>query len=336
MSKPKKANSTDKPAIQISRTRGGGGKKKPDLFANLRGNIHPLDDMFPKPDFPAAVQNEENNLGTKIKDVGDPIKINLETQNEVIGSPKYLELETQITKIGNPTVEILETQINKAGNPTIESLGANAPKSEFREPKSEPNLGANAPEEKSLGTQKIPKAEKFRKYEKARSTISMHIRADEGIVKQVKHFIIENETEVPNLKEFFELAAMKFIETFGDPTNSGLGTNAPYDDRRLKIAFKTKGFIVNLYLKFCPKNRWKPRDDTIACKFNEVNPKIIELGMLQTLGNKKSDSKINSFAYFIPEIENWMANALPEETMDTVIAVYRKRINLINPEIPVE
>jgi hypothetical protein len=64
---------------------------------------------------------------------------------------------------------------------------------------------------------------------------------------------------------------------------------------------KTRSDIVILYEQYSG-NKWKLRDDRVGQQFNNVDGKIIELGIIQTLFNAKG-RKINSFAYFVPEIE---------------------------------
>lgn len=272
------------------------------------------------------------DLEKEIVKFGHPKENNLDTQNINL-------LDTQINDNGNPKNKNLDTQAKVFGHPKNKNLGGLQPKNDIWTPKKSDDLGGLQPKNKNLDTQKSEKTKDYQKYEKARSTSSVHIRADMGIVKQIQHFLVENKKEIPTMKEFFEMSAMLFMNTFGHPENKNLGGLQPYDDRRLKMMFKTTPFIINLYLRYnsifneiSAANgkgnwvaRWSPRDDEAAQRYNEINLEIIELGIIQTQINKGiGQGKIQTFKYYTDEIEKVLASGVSDEMLKTILQYHRQ------------
>lgn len=284
------------------------------------------------------VKRLENLKSVKNNPVGNPTINELGSQQNATGNPTDKRLGTQPDKIGNPTNQKLGSQFEKVGTPTAKKLGTNAPNEKSWAPNPEKGLGTNVPKSKKLGTQQLKTTEEYRKYEKARPTTSLHIRAESSIVKRAQHFIIENKKEVPTMRDFFELAATKLMDEFGNPTNLELGTNPPIDDRRLKMLYKTKPFIINLYLRYNSifnelaesggkkwAARWSPRDDESAHRYNEIPPPIVELGILQTQVQKGfGSSRIQTFKYYTDEIEKVLASGVSDEMLGTILQYHRQ------------
>src|SRR5437868_15340716 len=98
-------------------------------------------------------------------------------------------------------------------------------------------------------------------------------------------------------------------------TDSNLDIWIAQDDRRLKMMFKCKPFIINLYLRYNSifnelstrqekkwTARWSPRDDEAGQRYNDISPAIVELGILQTQLNKGfGESRIQTFKYYTDE-----------------------------------
>lgn len=101
-----------------------------------------------------------------------------------------------------------------------------------------------------------------------------------------------------DFQDFVELAGVHFLEC-GRPLEEGrVDAQTSHDD--LKI-YKSHEDIINLYLTLTG-NRWKPSDDREGLQFAKTDRRLLEIGMLQTLLNFKG-RKINSFRYFVPEIQ---------------------------------
>ena len=319
MTSKKAPNENVKPAggIQINRSRGG-GKKKPDLFANLRNTEHPLDNIVPQSESLGAQNTNTldaqtfNNVTSKLKNSGRPNTITLGAQ-----SPKTV----------TPKMEI-------SGRPKEQTLDVKAPKKQVWAPKEDENLGVKTPKEKSLGAQKSVKPEGWQKYEGKRSTSRLALRPNEEILRKFKIYCAEKGL---GMTEFFEIAGLRFIDLDAQSEES-LGVLTPIDDRRMMMMFKSRPFIINLYLKYNSifneisgekkgkwTGRWTPRDDEAARRYNEIDPKIVELGIIQTQTNKGfGQGKIQTFKYYTEEIEKVLNSGVSDEMLETILQYHRK------------
>ena len=124
---------------------------------------------------------------------------------------------------------------------------------------------------------------------------------------------------------FFEVAAAHLIEAVEVHQKRLVEGQTPHDD--LKI-YKTFEDIIMLYENLTG-NDWKPTDVRVGRDFNETDRRFLELGMLRTILNFKG-KKINSFAYFRPEIEFTIEEMrevkLPEETVEIMLRQRRKQV----------
>jgi hypothetical protein len=180
-----------------------------------------------------------------------------------------------------------------------------------------------------LAIQTSKKTGKWAKYDKARSTASVFIRAASELVNEVKHFNVENKLD---MKEFFELAARSFIDSFGYPNNKSLAINIALEDRRQKILYKTDISIINLFREynkiFNPQTDWRPKDDAVGVKYNSVDLRVIEIGIIQTQSNileNESDTKVERFKYYTREIDKFNSLGYSEQLLDAILMTNRKR-----------
>jgi len=284
-----------KPGIQINRSRGG-GKKKPDLFANFRNTEHPLDNLLP----PLDAQQEKL----------------LDAQQEKSETPNGL----------------------KVGRPTDELLGVKTPNNESWTPNSTKELGVKTPNNNKLDAQlaeKPNKKEKRKIWESHRTTDRLALRPNTEILRKFKLFCVEKNL---NLTEFFEMAGLKLIELDAQQVEK-LGVLTPLDDRRLKIMFKSRPLIINLYLRYNSifnelttaddgkkwSARWTSRDDEAAVRYNNVSATIVELGILQTQIQKGfRTSRIQTFKYYTDEIEKVLTSGASDEMLETILKYHRQ------------
>jgi hypothetical protein len=258
--------------------------------------------------------------------------------SEESGHSNLESLDTQTTQTntlkdldtGHSNVITLDTQKakhnalkdEKIGHSNTKNLDTLAPKNTVWTPKENSILGAKTPKIKSLDTQK---KYDYRKYEKQRSTIRVNLHLDKELDKKVRQYCLDAEPRL-ELKEFFEIAAINFLDT---QNNKSLGAKTPYDDRRLMISYKTKVHIINLYLRYNSilnaKSKWTVRDDEKSFQLNEVDSKVIELGIIQTQFQKNFKGKINSFSYYMNEIDNFNELGMSGEVLDTMLKINRQR-----------
>jgi hypothetical protein len=373
MTKPNKANQKPKPTIQINRNRGG-GKKRPDLFANIRNLEHPLDNMFPNEqvlslsDFPfdSLDSQDSNSRISKSKEAGYPtdggldiqkLKVgypnqetsdsqansfgylateNLDSQNDSIGYPKQNILAIQSEITGYPNSETLDSQIKNIGNPKTETLDSLIAKDESRISKKTKNLDIQISKDDNLDIQIEEKKTDWKKYEVKRLAKGVFLRTNDDLTKRFKQFCIGKDWD---FSYGTELAWNKLMTDLDIQTSSDLDSLIALDNRRLIMMFKTKPFIINLYLAYNSvfneisdaktkgkwSVRWTPRDDEAAFRFNDVEPQIIELGIIQTQMNKGfGQSKIQTFKYYLDEIEKVLTSGISEEMLTTILEYHRQ------------
>src|SRR5215204_3054484 len=154
-----------------------------------------------------------------------------------------MSLDTQnLESLDTQTIDVQTLKFTDLGQPESKTLSAEAPELKVNAPRKIKAKGAPAPKsEKVLH----PKNEDWRKYDKARSTVRVNLHVDKEIDKKVrKYCFIDAEPKV-ELREFYERAAVHLLN-FLDTQNLGsLSAETPLDDRRLKMMFKTKPFIIN-------------------------------------------------------------------------------------------
>lgn len=87
---------------------------------------------------------------------------------------------------------------------------------------------------------------------------------------------------------------------------------AAHDDKKTK----THETIISSYTRFTAQP-WTTRDDLQACRFNDVDPRLIDIAMIQVMDRKlagrRGGDRIKSFAYFVPEIETVLEQAQAKE-----------------------
>lgn len=140
-------------------------------------------------------------------------------------------------------------------------------------------------------------------------------------VNRIKHFCVDHGLE---LQEFAELSAIHFMDAVDSQKIENSASQLASDDRELMIMFKTEPSIINLYLRYNPENRWKPSDDYEGVHYNGKDIRLIEIGIIQTQFNARF-KKINSFKYYMTEIDIALETPLAEETIGVMLKQGRRR-----------
>lgn len=147
-------------------------------------------------------------------------------------------------------------------------------------------------------------------------------RIDPGILTEIKKFCAG---EGIDQQEFAELSAVHYMRSVAGHRKGKVDGLPSHDDQpRSMMLFKTRSFIIDLYLQYNPDNRWKARDDRAAEGFNNADPRLVELGILHTL-LRTERKRIHSFAYFAPEIEDAVAVPMASETVDMMLRRRREQ-----------
>lgn len=153
-------------------------------------------------------------------------------------------------------------------------------------------------------------------------------RTSEDFKKKIKVYCAKNDIDK---QDFYRIVVNHYFDTVVDQNSESVVNNLTYDDRRLMTLYKTKPRIINLYLSynliFNPKSKWTVRDDEAGLSLNGIDLRIIELGILQTQANKNFSGKINSFSYYLPEIENFISLNMPEDALSVMLDINRRNWN---------
>jgi hypothetical protein len=225
----------------------------------------------------------------------------------------------------------LDAQNINVGRPNNNNLDVLTPKEQIWTPKNEAktsNLDAKTPKENNLGVQNSNNSRKWVKYESQRTTDRLSLRPNAETLHKFKIFCAEKKL---TLTEFFEIAGQKLIDLDAQIPET-LGVLTPYDDRRLDILYKTNARIINLFLEynkiFNEKTDWKMKDDAVGVKYNDIDFRTIEIGIIQTQANileSESETKVERFKYYTREIDKIAALGYNEQMLDAILEIHRRR-----------
>lgn len=163
----------------------------------------------------------------------------------------------------------------------------------------------------------------------ARVRVPFNNRIDAEILQRIKHFCV---TQGIELQEFVELSASYYLDAVDSHQVTQVDSKLAHDDRDVMIMYKSIPSIINLYLRYNTENRWKPADDRAAYKYNEVDLRIIELGLIQTQFNARF-KRIHSFQYYAAEIDMCRDTPLESGTIDIMLRQNRRRWETAKAEL---
>lgn len=329
----KKNKDENKPRFQVKKRE---PKEKPNYFQNIPSMKHPLAEIL---DFPHQtinaldIQNAPLEIAKK-EDPGYPKLEDTDSQQSEVGYPTTPVIDSHNTENGYPNQSNQDSQGENTGYPKNKVLDSNISKTKKRISKNEGYLDSNISKTKNLDIQKKEEANKWEKYDKNRKRKGTFLRTGEEITKKFKQFCIENDWD---FSHGTELAWNKIMSDLAIQKPGGLDSLIALDDRRLKMLYKSKPFIINLYLAYNTifnefssgksnwKPRWTPRDDEAGQKLNDSDIALVELGIIQTQINKGAgQGRIQTFKYYMDEIENFLQAEINPETARTILEVNRK------------
>ena len=265
---------------------------------------------------------------------GHPEKINLDIQGAATGNPEMSAWDNQTTNLGQPTDENFDSQTKQAGFPKNAAPDSLIASPEKRLSK-KTGLDSKISSPVFLDSPDAGKKPDWTKYDKKRKSKGVFLRTADAITKKFKQFCIENDWD---FSQGTELAWNKLMSDLDSQALGSLDSLIAQDDRRLKMMFKTKPFIINLYLRYNSafnelasgdgkkwSARWSPRDDEAALRYNDVTAAIVELGILQTQIQKGfRTSRIQTFKYYTDEIEKVLASGVQDEMLETILKYHRQ------------
>lgn len=278
------------------------------------------------PDVPETTSAQADNSISPKKQIKKIEQQQRESEKPWVGTAALRNLSKKREATRN-----LGAQTENLGRPKDENLGVLAPKEMVWASKNEEDVGGLdllTPKENNSDAQNPNNQGKWVKYESQRTTDRLSLRPNAETLHKFKVFCTEKKL---TLTEFFEIAGQKLINLDAQIPES-LGVKTPYDDRRLDILYKTDARIINLFLEynkiFNEKTDWKLKDDTVGVKYNSVDLRMIEIGIIQTQANileGESGTKVERFKYYTREIDKFVALGYNEQMLDTVLEIHRRR-----------
>jgi hypothetical protein len=210
----------------------------------------------------------------------------------------------------------------ESGDKQSELTGIIIPENNLRIPGNKPITGIIIPANDKASPRKSENKGKRGRPATGRTKADIHLRIDPEIWRNTRVLAAKQGMELSQYVEFI-------LGNFVSPHEQLAGINIPLDDRRL-ITYRTNVTIIDIYRTRTGNLKWTMKDDVAACVFNEVDIRLVELGILQTLGNRQGGGKINSFSYFVPEIKVWLENPMPPEALDGILQIYRTKFPTVN------
>ncbi|HEY8560151.1 MAG TPA: hypothetical protein VIL74_07230, partial [Pyrinomonadaceae bacterium] len=262
---------TDKPKIEIQTRK----PEKRGIFADLgkdrQQNEHPLREIL---NFPAPasldIQTKDTEI-SKTETIGYPRERDLDIQKQNAGYPNPQTSDIHSDKVGYPKTQNSDIQSEKSGYPNAENLDSKISKNEIGISKEQGGLDSKISKKENLDIQNEEKKTDWQKYDVKRKAKGVFLRTGDEITKKFKQFCIEQEWD---FSQGTEIAWNKLMSDLDIQKPTDLDSLIAQDDRRLKIMFKTKPFIINLYLRYNSvfnelssaagkkwTARWSPRDD---------------------------------------------------------------------------
>jgi hypothetical protein len=228
-------------------------------------------------------------------------------------TPLPMKVDAQIEEMRTPTVR-------EAGRPRPAETDAHTRNVDANASTQVPVVDANAPTRQRRGRTPRKGTDAHKSDRHSTDLVRQHFRIPPDLDKKFRLFRAEQGLE---LQEFYQLAGVHFIESVGVHNVEGVDALASHEDRR-KMIWKASSTIINLYLQYLPDNKWKARDDREAKRYNDADPRLIELGILHAL-IRTEHRRIHSFKYFVEEIEENLAVPLADETLDVMLRRRREQ-----------
>lgn len=260
------------------------------------------------------------------KDIAQSEEVNIEQQpNTELASQKVEGLASQSDEIWQATGKPTQDWQASSGKPSTELASQ---KVEEQASQNQSLLASQNINE--LASQKRPK-----RYSRRTNRIAMTVRYSPDIYNEIKSFC---ELRGIDIQDFCELAASHYMNALAshdkqvlasqikDKSASQQVKKSPnwqaHDDLMI---YKSHDDIIMLF-KHLTGRKWGAGDDRMGAKFNSVDRRLIEIGMIHTFLQARG-KKINSFAYFVPEIQTMIEANFDKSNLDVYVRSRRKMLN---------
>jgi hypothetical protein len=187
-----------------------------------------------------------------------------------------------------------------------------------------PKTSAESHQETEVESHQETEEKKHRRGDRhSKNRITVTTRYAPIIHQRIKDFCSVHKLQI---QDFYELAASYYMDAVESHlVESKQATMVAclqaHDDLMI---FKTHDDIIMLF-KNLTGRKWTASDDRAAVPFNNVDRRLIEIGMINTVIQARG-RRINSFAYFIPEIQTMIDLHVDNQNLD---AYLRRRRELL-------
>jgi hypothetical protein len=188
-----------------------------------------------------------------------------------------------------------------------------------------------AEENKSASRSDAQRLADLKKSRGPRTQIAIRISSD--IKREIDEFLLKHGI---TQQDFFELAASSFISKVLAELESKPASKLALDDRRYDLLFKTDTRIINLFREYNkilnPETKWKAKDDAVASRYNSVDLRVIEIGIIYTQSNYIESGLTEppqSFKYYVAEIDKFARQGFPSQLLDGMLETGRKNWRVI-------
>jgi hypothetical protein len=161
------------------------------------------------------------------------------------------------------------------------------------------------------------------------SLVASHRRGDRHAKNRIKVTIRHNEdmfNEIRDLDSIKERMPDQTTERtpgiIGDRTPATSHDRMSHDD--LKILYRSDDNIIMLFKQMIGR-KWSAADDRTAAKFNGLDLRLIEIGMIQTVIQSRG-RRINSFAYFVPKIQTVLESNFDQGNLNAYLRRRREQL----------
>lgn len=212
---------------------------------------------------------------------------------------------------GHATAPEGEMLFLKGGSPPSEKVEVHQPMVEVKQSTNKGVVEVKQSTTLQSGLPPLQQVEVRKKDRHSKDRVKYTARFEPTLFNKIRHFCVDRRLDI---REFFELAAVHFMEQVEVHQAKVVDGLTAHDDMMI---WKSTDDIIMRY-RAMTGNRWKPADDRAAARYNQTDIRLVEIGLLYTVLRTKA-KKINSFAYFLPEIEEVLAVKLGEETIDALL-----------------
>jgi hypothetical protein len=329
MAKPK-----DQPNFQS--TKREPKKRKPSVnFDNLRVRPHPAQvflGLATDPDFSepsnTAIHTQEllDSLIQRDKASSNIQLLDSHTISPTIHTQEPLDSQRQNSQDSSNT-QLLDSQTNqfptiqiihKVDSPQETSMDSHPSFLDSNLARKTSNVVSNLASSEQEEKSSKPNVANQKKDYHNPSRAQLNVRINRGILSKIEETCFNYKLQK---QDFIEQSAIHFMDYLDSQFSQNKDSLLAHDDLKINLS-KTHDDIIMMYCDLTG-NRWKASDDFEGQKYNKMDRQIIELGLLYTLLRAKR--KVNSFKYFIPEIENMKDEIREAKLGEETIKVLLKR-----------